>query len=194
MRTPRSLVQRLFALVLTVALLVLASQVNKLPGKLTSHYDSTKLAVGQTGTLGTARVLITDVRLAQQVRRDSSGDGASRTTGTFVLVTIRAAQPGPEKFLGSVRAIGGGRTFNTSTTISADPSFESETVVPFEVPDENLPALKVTINPSGLILAYDEQLEFDLGLDARRIDELRTDQQRTNEVPTVPILPTVRGL
>lgn len=188
--TPRTpLIRRLLAVGLTLALLVLAAQVNKLPGKVSTNHDITRLAVGQTGDLGTAQITVTDVKLAGQVLKGEYTDTPSRTRGMYVVVTVRVRQPGPKKIRTDLHAIGGGRTFNSSNRPAADPSFESETSALFEVPRENLPGLKVTLVESSLILAFDKQLEVDLGLDAARIALLRTD-----EVPRVPDTARLRGL
>lgn len=182
--------RRLCALALTLALLVLASQINKLPEKLSSNYDTVALRVGQLGTLDTAEITITEVALTKQVQ--TSGPKVRGTTGTFVLLTGTITQPGPKKALTTTVLSSGGRTFRSSSVfLRADPGFEETNTIAFEVPTENLPGLTAKISPSGLVLGYDQELAVDLGLNPARIATL-LDRGRTGL--KLPEQSEVRGL
>lgn len=183
------LLRRLLAAAMTLLLLVLAAEVNQLPEKLSRNHDVTRIAVGQPGHLGTAEITVTEVKLAKQVMDGAYARTASRSSGTWVVLTVVVRQRGPKVMRAEAHASGGGRTFNATERLSADPSFETQTVTAFEVPDENLPGLKATINESSLILGFDEQLEVDLGLDAARIE-----QQRSAKVLRLSDEPKVRAL
>lgn len=182
--------RRVLALVLTVVLLVVAAQLNKLPDKLSRSHETTVVAMGQPGRIETAELTLTEVRLTKRLQTSSSD--VQRTRGTFVVITGTLRQPGPETARVTTLLTGGGRTFRTSSSsFRADPSFEETTTLAFEVPTENLAGLKATSSPSSLILGYDEQLEFDLGLDQARIEAMLDRDAAGIELPSTS---AVRGI
>lgn len=144
--------------------------------------------VGQTITLagGDFTVEKVDVGTSLSVR----GEVAAQTTGMFVVVRLRWANPdsADRVGIGAAQLLTKDRTYlayGSDNRVSSPPGFESTVDLQFEVDPAEIDGLTLEMWDSGVLVGYHDRARVQLGITRANADTWRT--AATDR--TVPVLP-----
>lgn len=121
---------------------------------------------GQTVQLEQAELTVGDVQVGTTLVED--GRVVGQTSGMFVLVTATLAVPGPAKvILNRAQLITATRTYDSWTytnSLAADPGFQVQDQLVFEVDPAQLDDLTLEIWSSGLVYGFYARARIHLGI------------------------------
>lgn len=136
-----------------------------------------KAEVGQTVSLAGGELTVDEVEVgsALSVRNEVT----ARTTGMFVVVRVRWANPDSAENVGvgAARLLTKDRTYlayGSDDRVSSAPGFENTVDFQFEVDPAQIDGLTLEMWDSGVLIAYHDQARFQLGITRTNADAWRT--------------------
>lgn len=130
---------------------------------------------GQTITLERAEVTVGDVQVGSRLVED--GEVKAETTGMFVVVSTTLAVPGPDRVsLNRAQLITADRTYDSwsyTNTLAADPGFQVQDQLVFEVDPAQIDDLTMEIWSQSIVYGFYARARIHLGITPDNADRWR---------------------